>query len=599
MIEGKDYKIENGYLHLSEGKTIIWDFEFKNRNLIGVSFPKGLEKIKQQAFSDNELTSIEIPEGVIDISADAFANNKLITVKLPSTLVNIGPNAFANNKLTNIKISENVKIIREGCFCDNYLKCVEIPSNVMIIEPFAFDNIDVIYNGVLIPKKIVEEYGCENIIKLYEANKIISLEKIYKNISKDVLYVLPITNDDLKGYILNKKHFAEIIGDKEINNEEYQDIFKMCFTLGLFSKPSEELKQFIKQILNENDMDYIHQMWTAVKLTIYKPKFKELFIKLYKDGNIEYNGQNIIGRVYSSFEKLKDCTIKRHEELISKKNTKIKRLKELGANTTLLEQELENLKKNKKTITYDDIVYYIKNNVFEISKGNEALASVISELSIHMEQSGFDEIQYIYEGSKGIEKSIPLTIDSGGHEFRYHWSSSDNPINTILGYVVGCCAKLGGVGEDIMRQSMINPDIVNLILYDENNNIIGKATAYYNRKKKYILFNNVEAKPITAHGLKSAEARQKECLEALIRGVTDVVKALKERGEDISEVRAGMLRNDLAHAIKDYGLEISYDLLEAYNWKGYSGDASDVDSGQAIIYKDDDILKKEEVVNLS
>lgn len=34
-----------------------------------------------------------------------------------------------------------------------------------------------------------------------------------------------------------------------------------------------------------------------------------------------------------------------------------------------------------------------------------------------------------------------------------------------------------------MRQSMINPDIANLIIYDENNQVLGKATAYYNSRK--------------------------------------------------------------------------------------------------------------------
>ena len=142
---------------------------------------------------------------------------------------------------------------------------------------------------------------------------------------------------------------------------------------------------------------------------------------------------------------------------------------------------------------------------------------------------------------------------------------------------------------------MINPDVANLILYDENNNVIGKATAYYNRKKKYILFNNAETKVITTKGLKNERERQKECLEALIRGTLDAVKALKQKGEDVIEVRIGMLRNDLEEAIKEYGLKISYDLLEAYDWKDYDGDASGSYDGQAILYKDDKISKNKNI----
>ena len=220
---------------------------------------------------------------------------------------------------------------------------------------------------------------------------------------------------------------------------------------------------------------------------------------------------------------------------------------------------------------------------------------MVDTLSVHIEQDGFDKIQDIYEESKDVIKTIPLTIDKSGSDIKYHWSKSDNPINTILGYLVNCCAKLGGAGEDIMRQSMINPDIANLIIYDENNQVMGKATAYYNRKEKYILFNNAETKGITSKGLKSEKQRQKECLEALIRGTMDAVNVLKERGEDVNEVRIGMLRNDLANVIEKYGLEISYELLQSYNWKDYDGDASDADKGQAIIYKDDEFDKNKNI----
>lgn len=40
-------------------------------------------------------------------------------------------------------------------------------------------------------------------------------------------------------------------------------------------------------------------------------------------------------------------------------------------------------------------------------------------------------------------------------------------------------------------------------------------------------------------------------------------------------------------------LKISYDLLDAYDWNDYSGDASDVSEGQAIIYRDEDKISKE------
>ena len=68
----------------------------------------------------------------------------------------------------------------------------------------------------------------------------------------------------------------------------------------------------------------------------------------------------------------------------------------------------------------------------------------------------------------------------------------------------------------------------------------------------------------------------------------DVINLLREKGEYISEVRVGMLRNDLKNAIEEYGIEIEHNkLLEAYNWKDYNGDASSKKEGQAVFYKDD------------
>lgn len=574
-------------LTIPNGVKTIGSYAFHENRLTDLIISNSVRYIGNSTFCANELVNVEIPNGVVNIGDRAFAANFLLNIKIPSSVKYIGSYAFAHNNLTNLIIENGLVNIDGGAFNNNNLTKVTIPKSVIFIGKNAFDNIDIIYDDVLIKKELIEKYGCENIIKLYNISKIIPLEKVCNNISKNILEVIPISADAIKGYIANKKVFYLFIDENLYGKEEIQDTFKLCFSLGLFSKFDKHTLKFIIKLINENNMDYIHQMWTSVKVDNFKPKFKDLFIKLYNEQKTEYNGQNFLGRLYSSFEKINAYTIKRHEEEISKKNTEIKRLKELGANTIHLEKELENLKKSKKDISYDDIVHYIKNNTFDVREGNEELKEIAPILSIHTDQTGFDKIQDIYELAKGVEKNIPLTTDKSDKDFNYHWSKSDNLINIILGYLVDCCAKLGGAGQDIMIQSMINPNIANLILYDENNNVIGKATAYYNRKKKYILFNNAETKEITTKGLKSEKQRKKECLEALIRGTLDAVKALREKGENVTEVRIGMLKNDLKEAIKEYGLEISHELLEAYNWKNYDGDASDKKEGQAILYKDD------------
>ena len=312
-------------------------------------------------------------------------------------------------------------------------------------------------------------------------------------------------------------------------------------------------------------------------------------MKLFDEDNMEYNNKNISGRLYTSFEMISDYTLKRHKETISKKNTEIKVERD-----SVKVQELSVLKKNLKNISYEDICYYINHNTFDVRDQNEKLLSVVNELAVHINQDEFDEIQDIYEQSKNVLKNIPSVKDDLKNNITYHWSKSDSPVNIILGYLVDCCAKLGAAGEDIMRQSMINPDIANLIIYDENNQVLGKATAYYNSRKKYILFNNAEVK--VTKELKNSKERRREILNALLRAVDDLTKAFKKNNVNINEVRIGMGHNDLALAIKEAKIEIELDdLFDNYHYDGYIGDANG-EEGQAILYKDDKLTKKNKLL---
>lgn len=78
------------------------------------------------------------------------------------------------------------------------------------------------------------------------------------------------------------------------------------------------------KIVNKYSIAIINESWKNVKLTCYKPKYKDVFMKLFDEDNMEYNNKNISGRLYTSFEMISDYTLKRHKEAISKKNTEIK-----------------------------------------------------------------------------------------------------------------------------------------------------------------------------------------------------------------------------------------------------------------------------------
>lgn len=581
-------------LSMPDSITEMGEYAFYHNKLTNVKLSKGLTTIENSCFSSNELTNVDIPEGVTSIGNYAFTNNKIKKLTLPSSVLEIGIGAFQGNKLNEVEIPSGVESIDVCAFLNNPLKKVILPKSVKKIAPNAFVNTDIYYDGVLINKDLVKKYGCENVIKLYEADKIVGLDKINDFIDKDIFDIMPINNDALKGYILNRKKFEEllqkILNGKSCKSDLYKSIFKMCFSLGVFNNLDEQTILFIETLVKKYQIGFVQKVFNNFKLSTYKPKFKDVFIKLLDENILIDDFSEIIYRLYNSFEDVNKYTIKVHEYNLSKKNTELIRNKNKGLDTSLLEKEIDELKKSIKEITYDDIVYYIKNHNFIIRTGNEALKTIENELALHINQNEFDILQDIYEKSIGVEKNIPLTKDLSFPDMRYHWSKSDNPVNLILGYLVNCCAKLGAAGEDIMRQSMINPDIANLIIYDENNQVIGKATAYYNRRKKYILFNNIETKVIKTYRNKSEVQRKKDCLDAIIRGVNDAVSELKRQGKEVTEVRIGMKKNDLGDTILEEEIPISNKLLNNYDWFDYEGDANDINLGQAIVYKDEENL---------
>lgn len=558
---------------------------YANMDITNIKILYNVTIITDYSFFSNLLTNLLIPDSVTTIGTGAFAKNNLKNIVLSNNLTKIDDYSFYMNEISSVKIPNSVTYIGEGAFSKNKLKKVEISDNVSFIGPKAFDAIDVIYNGVFLSKDIIEKFGTENIIRIYKLVKYISIYKI-NNMSKEVLESIPLDIESMKEINLNIKKYNDLLNRLNLSNND-SSLFKLCYALGFF-------KGFITcdemvEIVNKYSIAIIDESWKNVKLTCYKPKYKDIFMKLFNEDNMEYDNKNISGRLYTSFEMISDYTLKRHKEAISKKNTEIK---VEGDPVKVL--ELSDLKKNLKDISYEDICYYINHNTFDVRDQNEKLLSVVNELAVHINQEEFDEIQDIYEQSKNVLKNIPNVKDDLKNNITYHWSKSDNPVNIILGYLVDCCAKLGAAGEDIMRQSMINPDIANLIIYDENNQVLGKATAYYNSSKKYILFNNAEVK--VTKELKNSKERRREILNTLLRAVDDLTNAFKKNNVNINEVRIGMGHNDLALAIKEAKIEIELDdLFDNYHYDGYIGDANR-EEGQAILYKDDKLTKENKLL---
>ncbi len=399
------------------------------------------------------------------------------------------------------------------------------------------------------------------------------------DIDDTILKVIDNDEEIKKGYVRNYKNFHKLVKEFDFNVErEVITLFKMCFSLGLFKCYTNDSYNAIKCVLKRYP-DVLNS-FDGILLSAYKIGFKELFFEFVNDDLASFLEMDF-SYLYNNYEMIKKQIIKAHEQVVSDVNTMIKKGRQKNIDVSDLEVKLADLKRCIKHVTKEDVLIYFDKRTLNV---DETLTKVSDTLLSYVNKEEFEKLKNLYSKSKGVKKSLSFPEDKkeGVH---YKWLKSDDPLNLILGYEVKCCAKMGGMGYDIMVQSMINKDITNLVVFS-NDEIIAKATAYYNPNKKYVLFNNAEVR--LTSGLKANAKRRREAFDALLRAVNDFVKYSDENDIKISEVRMGLERNSLLPLIKRFGFMIVHDnLLENYHYDGYVGDASS-ELGQAILYRDND-----------
>lgn len=95
---------------------------FKLENLTGITLPKTLTEIIQNAFANTSFTKITIPASVIAIGRNAFENSGLeeITFEKDSELESISLKAFYGSKITSITLPASLMHIHDSAFeaCD-------------------------------------------------------------------------------------------------------------------------------------------------------------------------------------------------------------------------------------------------------------------------------------------------------------------------------------------------------------------------------------------------------------------------------------------------------------------------------------------------
>ncbi len=632
--------IVKGVFEVPEGLFIIGDMAFDelidlkrivlndvNQINEGAFRKSGIEKfhsgnvkvIKALTFQDcYKLKDVELTDDVEEICFAAFQNCfSMKKFNFPKNLKRIGPLALENCSGLNELIFENpVDDIHTSAFlkCDNinYIKYGEYEH--FIDEVNKFDRIKAV-NGILIISELDDLYkplltvtngfdaeridtsifgNIDETLNNLDARDLIDWKNIFTFKNGNVDYDILRRIDD--GIILNVSpsrenanlirqgisHYEDVKNVLKAKPADNKNIFKMCYSLGVFSGDNEHVNYVKQFLLNEEvfNIDYIKEVFEKFDLSSGFNKNKALLlIKSLNDNEFRYN-PDWIARINNDYFEMKKFIEKEYKEIIGKElNTRFNFLKKRNVSTNLLKflkKEMEDMKSSIKKIELKDVKYFLENSIFEIRSGNEELKAIVNDLR-NLDQDDFDRIQGVYEHSKTIEKELICTRDFN-NGYTYQWSAGDNPINLVLGNLLQCCFKVNGAGEDIMIQSMINPFVQNLLIRDENQNIVAKATCYYNKRKKYLLFNNVEARETV---------KKEEAKKAIMRAVNDQIEALKEVNVSINSVRMGMDENDV---FDDNSLVVlEKGLLANYPYERYRGNAV---KKQGILYEKGRVLRK-------
>ncbi|HOZ53745.1 MAG TPA: leucine-rich repeat protein [Bacilli bacterium] len=584
--------IVNGHFDIPSTVIEIGYRALYEKQLKSIIIPSGVIKIGNEAFYSNCITSVIIPNSVKTIGSYAFAINQLESIIIPDGVITIEYGAFSMNQIRSLVIPNSVKTIGPSAFISNPLNSITTSCEVKISDN-AFEMSYIKDINVVLKSGVVTLYK-NDLVKIGNySSKIIYLAKwkelykndinSYNNLRLEIIGNLEPTRENaniLKQRMGIYNKFREEGNIPIFDVVTGEDFFKACCLLGLFSDDYQEAQEYISNLYKRLSKDDIHNIFTIIKLTTINNKEKIKLIKKALEDQRFIAYPEYVARINNSYSQIKKWIGKNYKEIIyarikpkineilRKVNLNDSEIKELEK----LKTKAENMSKSIEEITLDDVIYYINNNQFEIRDNNKGLEKIVYYLR-GISQEEFDKLQDLYEKSKGVIKNLEQTEDVATGGYTYMWTKSDNPINLALGYIVRCCAKIDGVGEDIMVQSMINPNVQNLVILDENKFVVAKATAYYNKNKNYILFNNVEA---------MQNANKEQIREALKRAVKDIVIAYEQKGKNPPEIRIGMLRND---AFTNDDIEVVYgnDLLSNYSYSGYDGDANS-EEGQGILF---------------
>lgn len=413
-----------------------------------------------------------------------------------------------SNKMTGNNILDKV------FYNDNLTKYIKLIAYLNIKNKIIFNEsiIASIDNILMIKFLIMMDSNLERLLK---ASKVLDKQDTATQNISDLLNLLHITNalDTNPIYrqkictFLTEKIFSDTLGNGQMNEN---------------------------QIVGDN----IHRMFAFTSVKAYSDKnFSTLFLENYQDMlRLEKIGSGTINDIYENFED------------ISKTNTSDKGM----------QRQLK--------VTLDKCIHYLSSKKFEnIPEGFEEMAltigkwyrdNTILQRAIKIHEESLDAPRNIFtkktfiNGNTIYDNNPSQDLkESLSEDFSYEWLIKQDYDNLILGKYCNCCSHLNGMGQGIMRASVISPDCQNLVIRDKIGEIISKATIYVNGIQGYAVFNTIETRMEYRRNPDSLE----KIYNTLIRGTEAFVDKYNQNnpGNEINTVTIGTKGNSLNNLLKD------------------------------------------------
>ncbi len=129
-----------GGVSLPRDLTEIGENAFANANLATIGFNDKLETIGNYAFSYNAINELYLNEGLTSIGEYAFTFNQIAELTIPSSVTTIGSSAFEANQIQYLTLNEGLETIGDYAFNNNAFSSVTIPASVTSVGDGAFYN---------------------------------------------------------------------------------------------------------------------------------------------------------------------------------------------------------------------------------------------------------------------------------------------------------------------------------------------------------------------------------------------------------------------------------------------------------------------------